>query len=526
MNQPDPTPRRVVIAEDEVLIRMDLAEMLGEEGYDVVGQAGDGARAVELAEELRPDLVILDVKMPVLDGIAAAEQIAAKRIAPVVILTAFSQRDLVERARDAGAMAYLVKPFSKGDLVPAIEMAVSRFSEIGLLEQEVADLSERLETRKAVDRAKGVLQKELGPQRAGRVPVDPEDRDGPAPEHAAGRRRRRHPRSRSHGPVISSATNTTSDPPDVAWPTPASPRLPRAFRGRVPKENLSEVSIDSPRTSRRTRCGHAAPRAPAGAARTDPRHSGAAPSAAELCVPDDETSCIVGTIRSEEGPVEGIELTVTGGSVEETVTTDEFGKWNVPITEAGEYTVVIDEESFPDGLAAQGPTERTLDVKIGEKQTTYPALFEVRTGAYDETTSKTDLLIQSAFSGLRLGLLLALASVGLSLIYGTTGLSNFAHAEQVTLGGILAYGLCNVAGLGLLLGGAITVVLCALHRLPAGRRHVEAAPASGARPDPDDDRDRSACRWRRSTPSSTSSAPAPRRSWSGPSRPPPSARSR
>ena len=162
MNQPAPTPRRVVIAEDEVLIRMDLAEMLGEEGYEVVGQAGDGARAVELAEELRPDLVILDVRMPVLDGIAAAEQIATKRIAPVVILTAFSQRDLVERARDAGAMAYLVKPFSKSDLVPAIEMAVSRFAEIGLLEQEVADLNERLETRKSVDRAKGVLQKELG----------------------------------------------------------------------------------------------------------------------------------------------------------------------------------------------------------------------------------------------------------------------------------------------------------------------------------------------------------------------------
>jgi len=157
-----PSSHRVLIAEDEALIRMDLAEMLGEEGYEVVGQAGDGARAIELAEELRPDLVILDVKMPVLDGIAAAEQIAGKRIAPVVILTAFSQRDLVERARDAGAMAYLVKPFTKGDLVPAIEMAVSRFAEIGLLEQEVADLSERLETRKAVDRAKGVLQKDLG----------------------------------------------------------------------------------------------------------------------------------------------------------------------------------------------------------------------------------------------------------------------------------------------------------------------------------------------------------------------------
>ena len=123
-----------MIAEDEALIRMDLAEMLAEEGYDVVGQAGDGARAVALAEELRPDLVILDVKMPVLDGIAAAEQIARARIAPVVMLTAFSQRDLVERARDAGAMAYLVKPFSKTDVVPAIEMAVSRFAEIAVLE--------------------------------------------------------------------------------------------------------------------------------------------------------------------------------------------------------------------------------------------------------------------------------------------------------------------------------------------------------------------------------------------------------
>ncbi len=162
MTEPaSPAQRRVVIAEDEVLIRMDLAEMLTEEGYDVVAQAGDGAKAVELAEQLRPDLVILDVKMPVLDGIAAAERIAGQRIAPVVMLTAFSQRDLVERARDAGAMAYLVKPFSKGDLVPAIEMAVSRFAELSLLEQEVADLSERLETRKAVDRAKSILQKEL-----------------------------------------------------------------------------------------------------------------------------------------------------------------------------------------------------------------------------------------------------------------------------------------------------------------------------------------------------------------------------
>jgi AmiR/NasT family two-component response regulator len=153
--------RRVVIAEDEALIRMDLAEMLGEQGYEVVGEAADGARAVALAEELRPDLVILDVRMPVLDGIAAAERIASQRIAPVVILTAFSQRELVERARDAGAMAYLVKPFSASDLVPAIEMAMSRFAEVDLLEREVADLTDRLETRKLVDRAKSVLQTQL-----------------------------------------------------------------------------------------------------------------------------------------------------------------------------------------------------------------------------------------------------------------------------------------------------------------------------------------------------------------------------
>ncbi|MBM4726820.1 transcriptional regulator [Prescottella equi] len=150
-------PRRVVVAEDEVLIRLDLVEMLREEGYDVVGEAGDGQRAVELAEELRPDLVIMDVKMPRRDGIDAASEIAAKRIAPVVILTAFSQRELVERARDAGAMAYLVKPFSKADLVPAVELAASRFVEISLLEREVANLSDRLETRKVIERAKGML---------------------------------------------------------------------------------------------------------------------------------------------------------------------------------------------------------------------------------------------------------------------------------------------------------------------------------------------------------------------------------
>ncbi|BBY29838.1 ANTAR domain-containing response regulator [Mycolicibacterium sediminis] len=150
--------RRVLIAEDEALIRLDLAEMLREEGYDVVGQAGDGQEAVELAESLRPDLVIMDVKMPRRDGIDAAAEIAEKRIAPIVVLTAFSQRELVERARDAGAMAYLVKPFSITDLIPAIELAVSRFGEIAALELEVATLSDRLETRKLVERAKGLLQ--------------------------------------------------------------------------------------------------------------------------------------------------------------------------------------------------------------------------------------------------------------------------------------------------------------------------------------------------------------------------------
>jgi len=149
--------RRVLIAEDEALIRLDLKEMLEEEGYRVVGEAGDGAHAVSLAVELDPDLVILDVQMPGMDGLAAAEQIAADRIAPVIILTAFSQRDLVERARVAGAMAYLVKPFQKHDLAPAIEMAMSRYTERAALEAEVGDLTERLESRKAIDRAKSQL---------------------------------------------------------------------------------------------------------------------------------------------------------------------------------------------------------------------------------------------------------------------------------------------------------------------------------------------------------------------------------
>jgi AmiR/NasT family two-component response regulator len=150
------------VAEDEALIRLDIVEMLRDAGYEVVGEAGDGEEAVRLAEEHRPDLVVMDVKMPVLDGISAAERIARARIAPVVLLTAFSQRELVERARDAGAMAYVVKPFSAADLLPALEIAFSRHKEIAALESEVADLGERFETRKLVDRAKGLLQTKFG----------------------------------------------------------------------------------------------------------------------------------------------------------------------------------------------------------------------------------------------------------------------------------------------------------------------------------------------------------------------------
>jgi AmiR/NasT family two-component response regulator len=155
-------PRRVLIAEDEALIRLDLREMLEEEGFTVVGEAADGEQAISLADQLQPDLVICDVKMPKTDGIAAAAHIAGNRIAPVVMLTAFSQRDLVERARDAGAMAYLIKPFQKRDLLPAIEMATSRFAEIRALETEVSGLRERLAARKLIERAKGALMTQHG----------------------------------------------------------------------------------------------------------------------------------------------------------------------------------------------------------------------------------------------------------------------------------------------------------------------------------------------------------------------------
>jgi response regulator NasT len=150
---------RILVAEDEALIRMDLVEMLNEAGYEVVAEASDGAQAIELAQLHKPDLAILDVKMPILDGISAAEKIIS--IAPVLMLTAFSQRELVERARDAGVMAYVVKPFSIGDLVPAIEIAISRHVQMRSLADEVADLHERLETRKTIDRAKGILMQAL-----------------------------------------------------------------------------------------------------------------------------------------------------------------------------------------------------------------------------------------------------------------------------------------------------------------------------------------------------------------------------
>ena len=150
---------RILVAEDETLIRMDLVEMLQGAGYEVVAQATNGQEAIDLAVEHKPDLAILDVKMPVLDGISAAEKII--EIAPVLMLTAFSQKELIDRARDAGVMAYVVKPFTIGDLMPAIEIAISRHKQMKSLESEVADIYERLETRKVIDRAKGILMKAM-----------------------------------------------------------------------------------------------------------------------------------------------------------------------------------------------------------------------------------------------------------------------------------------------------------------------------------------------------------------------------
>ncbi len=163
MNDSKPnSPRRVVVAEDEALIRLDIVETLRDNGFDVVGEAGDGEAAVALATELRPDLVVMDVKMPKLDGISAAEKLSRDHIAPVVLLTAFSQKELVERATEAGALAYVVKPFTPNDLLPAIEIALARHAQIVALEAEVGDMMERFETRKLVDRAKGILNEKMG----------------------------------------------------------------------------------------------------------------------------------------------------------------------------------------------------------------------------------------------------------------------------------------------------------------------------------------------------------------------------
>jgi two-component system, response regulator PdtaR len=154
--------RTVIVAEDESLIRIDIVETLTDNGFTVVGEAADGETAVAMAREHRPDLVVMDVKMPLMDGITAAEILTKERIAPVVLLTAFSQRELVERASEAGALAYVVKPFTPNDLIPAIEIALSRSQQISALEDEVADIAERLETRKVLDRAKGILNDTMG----------------------------------------------------------------------------------------------------------------------------------------------------------------------------------------------------------------------------------------------------------------------------------------------------------------------------------------------------------------------------
>src|ERR671918_1527252 len=153
---------KVLIAEDEAIIRLDLKEMLEEEGFDVVGEASDGEAAIRLARERDPDLVIMDIKMPGLDGLTAAERVVSEGLAAVLILTAFSQRDLVQRAAKAGAIGYLVKPFQKSDLVPAIEVALARHAELQAVKKETVDLTEQLETRKAVDRAKGKLMDQEG----------------------------------------------------------------------------------------------------------------------------------------------------------------------------------------------------------------------------------------------------------------------------------------------------------------------------------------------------------------------------
>ena len=193
-------PTRVVIAEDEAIIRLDLKETLEEEGYEVVGETGRGDEAVELVRDLAPDLAILDIKMPGLDGLAAAREISAERQAAVLILTAFCQRDLIEQARDAGALAYLVKPFQRSELIPAVEVALGRFREMQALFDQNSSLEEQLETRKVVDRAKGLLMDGHGLTRGRRLLLDPEAGDAGSAHDASGRRRRDRGRPRRPRP--------------------------------------------------------------------------------------------------------------------------------------------------------------------------------------------------------------------------------------------------------------------------------------------------------------------------------------
>ena len=249
-------PVRVVIAEDEAIIRLDLKEILEEEGYEVVGETGRGDHAIELVRELKPDLAILDIKMPGMDGLTAARTIAGERLAAVLILTAFSQHDLVEQARDAGALAYLVKPFQKSDLMPAIEMALGRFEQIVALEHENADLAERLEARKIIDRAKGRLMDEHGMSEGRLVAVPAEGGDGLPPQdpRGRGRRRRRHPQTGVTGPHRPRATQSAAvEGPSVA---------PSSYHRRRCRSCCCSTAIRS-RTGRSSRCRPTSRRRPA-----------------------------------------------------------------------------------------------------------------------------------------------------------------------------------------------------------------------------------------------------------------------
>ena len=335
--------------------------------------------------------------MPVLDGIAAAERIAGARLAPVVMLTAFSQRDLVERAREAGAMAYLVKPFGKHDLVPAIEMAVSRYAELTDLEREVTDLTERLEARKAVDRAKVELQRTLGPQRARRVPVDPEDRDGPAAEHAAGRRRgsRARPwhRRRKSVTISDRWADTPRNRERLVFAPAGTPTLP-VRAGRRAAEGGHAVTTRA--MDRSVIRGVAAllmglVLAPFVVLLM----TSSAEAAPTLCLPQrDERSCVAGTIGTRAEPYAGVDVTlVAPDGSEETVTSADTGRWSFEVTEPGVYEVSIDESQLPEGIelippagAQAGSTAGSFKVDVPELGIAKAVLFQVRSEDFDASS--------------------------------------------------------------------------------------------------------------------------------------------